>query len=274
VAVRNKPTYALQSVDAALRLAQMLQAFGPMRVSDVSAELGVGVSTAHRLLAMLVYRGFAEQLPDRRYGPGAALRPVPVLDASASLLRDCARGPMLALVSAIGESANLVVLDGSDVRFIATVECDRVLRVGDRAGQRLPAHLTSGGRAIIASLSDVEVERVQLDGPVARARLRREVLTAREAGYASNHQDTEKGLSAIGVALAPLPGSVRAAVALAMPTARYRRSMVVTYVAALTEAARRIERAFAAELLTPSIRAYAPQPPLTGIGPVRRADSQ
>jgi IclR family transcriptional regulator, acetate operon repressor len=226
----------------------MLQGFGPMRVSDVAAELEVGVSTAHRLLAMLVYRGFAEQLPDRRYGPGAGLRPVPVLDASASHLRDCARGPMMALVASMGESANLVVLDGVEVRFIATVESERVLRVGDRAGQRLPAHLTSGGKAILSGLSDGAMKRFSHLDPVVLSRLRRDVLAARQAGFASNYQDTEKGLSAVGVALAPLPGSVRAAIALAMPTARFRRSMLPTYVAVLTDTARQIEAAFSTEL--------------------------
>ena len=45
-----------------------------MRVTDVAARLGVSVSTAHRLLGMLVYRDFAEQLPDRRYAAGPVLR--------------------------------------------------------------------------------------------------------------------------------------------------------------------------------------------------------
>jgi hypothetical protein len=44
-----------------------------MRVTDVAARLGVSVSTTHRLPGMVVYRGFAEQLTNRRYGPG----PVP-----------------------------------------------------------------------------------------------------------------------------------------------------------------------------------------------------
>jgi IclR family transcriptional regulator, acetate operon repressor len=242
--VRNKPPYALQSVDAALRLAQMLQAFGPMRVSDVADELGVAVSTAHRLLATLVYRGFAEQLPDRRYGPGAGLRPVAVLDPSASELRERARAAMLALVAATGESANLVVLTGTEVRFVATVECDRVLRVGDRAGQRLPAHLTSGGKAIMATLPDSEMGRFGNLDPAVLTHLKRDVVAARQVGYASNHQDTEKGLSAIGVALAPLPGSIHAAICLAMPTARYRRSAIETYVARLQDGARLIEAAF------------------------------
>jgi IclR family transcriptional regulator, acetate operon repressor len=245
--VRNKPSYALQSVDAALRLAQMLQAFGPMRVSDVAVELEVGISTAHRLLAMLVYRGFAEQLPDRRYGPGAGLMPVPVLDPAASELRERARGPLLALVATFGESANLVVLSGVEVRFIVTIECDRVLRVGDRAGQRLPAHLTSGGKAIMANMPDDEMDRFNALDPAVLERFSRDVLAARQTGFASNHQETEKGLSAIGVALAPLPATLHAAVALAMPTARYRRSMLANYVAALNDTARRIESTFATE---------------------------
>ena len=241
--MRNRPAYALQSVDAALRLAQLLQTFGPMRLSDVAAELDVAASTAHRLLSALVYRGFAEQLPDRRYGPGPGLRPVPILDPAASELRELSRAPMVALVESIGESANLVVLAGVEVRFVATVECDRVLRVGDRAGQRLPAHLTSGGKAILAALPDTEMDRFDNLGPAALARLRHDVLAARVAGYASNHQDTERGLTAIGVALAPLQGSIQAAICLAMPTARYRRSSIDTYVAALTQAARAIEAA-------------------------------
>ena len=241
--MRNKPTYALQSVDAALRLAQMLQAFGPMRVSDVATELDVSVSTAHRLLSMLVFRGYADQLPDRRYGPGPWLRPMPALDPAAAELRDLARAPMLALVEVTGESANLVVLAGLEVQFVATVECDRVLRVGDRAGQRLPAHLTSGGKAILAELPDTELARFEVLGEPAAAKLRSDVFAARQHGYASNHQDTEHGLTAIGVALAQLPGSIRAAICLAMPTARFRRSAITTYVSALTDAARGIEAA-------------------------------
>jgi DNA-binding IclR family transcriptional regulator len=245
--VRNRPTYALQSVDAALRLAQTLQAFGPMRVSDVATDLDVAVSTAHRLLAMLVYRGFAEQLPDRRYGPGVGLRPIPILDPAAAELRDRSRPSMVALVDRVGESANLVVLADLEVRFVATVACDRVLRVGDRAGQRLPAHLTSGGKAILAALPDTELNRFNNLGPALLAKLRRDVVVARQVGYASNHQDTEKGLTALGVALTPLPGSIHAAICLAMPTARFRRALLDSYVSALTEAARGIEVAFGGE---------------------------
>lgn len=245
--MRNRPTYALQSVDTALRVAQLLQAVGPMRLTDVAREIDASVSSAHRMLSMLVYRGFAEQLPDRRYGPGWALRPVPVLDPTVSVLRDRARSAMLTLVGEVGESANLVVLAGVDVRFVATIECDRVLRVGDRAGQALPAHLTSGGKAILAQFPDEAVEPYRTLGRDAFAKLRRDVASARSTGFALNDQDTEEGLTAIGVAVPALPGGLHPAVCLAMPTVRFRSAELAACVAALQNAARAIELEFVAE---------------------------
>src|SRR5882757_10214062 len=72
--VKNKPQYGIDSVDHALHLAAVLQQEGPLRVSEAAERLGVARSTAHRLLAMLVYRDFAEQDADRRYRPGPVLR--------------------------------------------------------------------------------------------------------------------------------------------------------------------------------------------------------
>ena len=88
--MKNKPAYAIASVDSALLLATLLQQEGPMRVTDAAARLGVSVSTAHRLLGMLVYRDFAEQLPDRRYAAGPVLRRGPVQQASVARLREVA----------------------------------------------------------------------------------------------------------------------------------------------------------------------------------------
>ena len=51
--------WSITSVDHALRLASLLQMEGTTTVSDAAAHLGIAPSTAHRLLAMLVYCDFA-----------------------------------------------------------------------------------------------------------------------------------------------------------------------------------------------------------------------
>jgi Bacterial transcriptional regulator/IclR helix-turn-helix domain len=54
--LKTPPPYAIASVDHALRAAAMLQLEDGLTVSEVAERLGVARSTAHRLLAMLVYR--------------------------------------------------------------------------------------------------------------------------------------------------------------------------------------------------------------------------
>jgi IclR family transcriptional regulator, acetate operon repressor len=243
--VKNRPPYAIGSVDSALLLATVLQQEGPLRVTDAAQRLGVSVSTAHRLLGMLVYRDFADQLPDRRYGPGRLLRGVGVPQATVARLREVALPHLRELVDRTGETANVMVLSGADVRFVATVECGHVLRVGDRTGRTLPARLSSGGRALLAALPDDVLAGLVGDlGDPDAARLHRELRSVRRRGYAVNDQATEAGLTAVGVAVPPVPGAPPAALSLAMPSVRFSRGEAPGWGAALAAAA----AAIAAEL--------------------------
>ena len=239
--MKNRPAYAVASVDSALLLATLLQQEGPMRVTDAAQRLGVSASTAHRLLAMLVYRDFAEQLPDRRYGAGPVLRSGPVRPTPSARLREVALPHMRRLVDTLAETVNLTVLTGSEVRFIGSVECDRVLRVGDRTGRTLPAHLSSGGKAVLATLSpdDLAAALGHLDEATV-ARLVRELRTVRRRGIAVNDQETETGLTAVGVVVPDRSEAPSAALCLATPSARYSRDLLPSWRAALSEAAEKI----------------------------------
>jgi IclR family transcriptional regulator, acetate operon repressor len=236
--VKNKPPYAIASVDSALLLATLLQHEGPMRVSDAASRLGVSVSTAHRLLGMLVYRDFAEQQSDRRYGPGPLMRGGALPPEPVARLRAAALPHLQGLVDELGETANLMVLAGAEVRFVATVECDQVLRVGDRTGRTLPAHVSSGGKALLAA-SQADVVAAALAGldEAAAARVQRELRSVRRRGYAVNDQETEAGLTAVGAAVPVGAGTPPAAISLAMPRARYARDRLPEWGAAVTAAA-------------------------------------
>jgi IclR family acetate operon transcriptional repressor len=241
--VKNKPAYAIASVDSALLLATLLQQEGPMRVTDVAARLGVSVSTAHRLLGMLVYRDFAEQLADRRYGPGPVLRGGTAPRGSVTRLREVALPHLRALVESLGETANVMVLAGTDVRFVATVECDHVLRVGDRTGRVLPAHLSSGGKAALATAGEEQLDAVlRMLDEAAAAKLERELRTVRRRGYAVNDQATETGLTAVGVAVPAAGGFSGAALSVAAPTARCSRDLLPVWGTELTRAAAAVAR--------------------------------
>ncbi|TWF80721.1 IclR family transcriptional regulator [Pseudonocardia hierapolitana] len=243
-AVKNKPAYGIGSVDHALHLATLLLHEGPLRVTDAAARLGVARSTAHRLLAMLVYRDFAEQDEDRRYVAGPVLRGAPAPEPVADLRR-IALPHLEALAARTDESVNLMTVVGDRARFVASVESAQILRVGDREGRMLPAHLASGGRAVLASRPESDVIELYSgpDSPVADvAVLLRDLRRVRKQGFAVNDQATETGVTAIGQAVRCPEGMVPAAVSIAMPTVRYRRDRLAAWTRDLATAVARIER--------------------------------
>jgi IclR family transcriptional regulator, acetate operon repressor len=228
--VKNKPPYSIDSVDNALRILQTLRDSGQVRVSDVAAELGIARSTAHRLLAMLVYRDFAVQAEDRSYRPGPAITAEPLRGEPTQRLRQAMRPHMEALCDQVAETINLVVRLGTQTRFLHTVESAQVLRVGDRQGTVLPAWKTSGGKALLAELPDAQLTAL-LRGAAGRppegmtAAERRSLVSelrlVRDQGYAENIQESESGVCAIGLCVKDRAGEPVAALSVSAPSVRY-----------------------------------------------------
>ena len=250
--MKNEPPYAITSVDHALRLAQILQREGQLTVSEAAERLGVARSTAHRLLAMLVYRDFAEQGTDRRYRAGPVLHRAGPMPEQTVILRDVALPHLQVLVAKVNETANLMVRVGRRTRFVATVECDQALRVGDRTGRVLPAHLSSGGKAMLAALDASHLSDLYQGEDADLPRLRKELSLVRQRGFALNEQSTEAGVSAIGVAL-PWPGEPPAALSLAIPSARFHHDQLLTWASALSAAVADIQRDLAIRQTAPTM---------------------
>lgn len=239
--MKNRPAYAIASVDHALQLATILQVEGAMTVSEAAERLGVARSTAHRLLSMLSYRDFAVQDSDRRYSAGPVLSPAGRTPSQAALLRTVAMPNLEVLTERTAESTNLMVLAGDHVRFIGSVEGPQALRVGNREGMVFPAHRTSGGVLLLADLPAEQFETIYGEERWVdrsgerpdRQALRREMRLARQRGYAINNGRTETGVTAVGRAVHGADGRARAAVSISLPTARYSRSVLPQLVAAL-----------------------------------------
>ena len=258
---RKRPTYSIEAVDNALQLLQLLRDGGALRLKDAAAELGVAPSTAHRLLAMLVYRGFAEQDETRRYVPGPAMGVGPAGLGWTRLLRSLAQPHMELLSAQLNETVNLMVRVGTKVRFLATVEGNNVLRVGDRQGTVMPANRTSGGKAMLAELDPHMIEQLfrsqnaEIGGDTiaddAYPDFLRELESTRSNGFAANFEGTEEGVSALGMALHNRHGHVVGALSVATPATRFRKVFDAGLVPALRETCRQLEIDIAANPAEP-----------------------
>lgn len=242
--MKNAPTYLIESVDNALRLLLILHRDGSVRVSTAAEELQVARSTAHRLLAMLAYRGFVVQDADRSYLPGAQLSLL-ASGATGVALPAVARPHLQALSKLVGETVNLMTLTGASVRFLESAEGTEVLRVGSRQGVSLPARLTSGGKVLLADLSEAELLRrhpeLAADGPEL-AKLLKQLKLTRRRGYGFNGGETEPGVVAIAVGIRDGQANLIGALSIASPTVRYRGAQISTLLPPLRAAAEHIRR--------------------------------
>lgn len=226
--MKNKPPYALTSVDNALLLLQMLRDQGGLRVSEAAEELGIARSTAHRLLSMLVYRDFALQDDRRTYVPGPALGANQLAGHPSQQLRKVLYPHMDALCERVQETVNLMVRVGTQTRFLTSIESPQVLHVGDRRGTILPAHLSSGGKSLLAELDQNQLEQLYRPAGTDPAlsdqdwqTLQRELRAVREVGYAVNRDKTETGVSAVGMSVHDGSGRAVGAISVAAPSARF-----------------------------------------------------
>lgn len=246
---KSPPPYAIASVDHALRTAAMLQLEGGLTVSEVAERLDVARSTAHRLLAMLVYRDFAVQAENRVYRAGPVLELAAHSQSRVSVLRAAALPHLRRLADVLGETANLAIRVGDTVRFIASAESQQALRVSSREGMVFPAHRTTAGLLLLAELTEAELSQVYAherydDRPADRpdlAALRIDLARIRRKGFAVNRERSERGLVAIGVPVHRGDGTMEAGLAVSMPSARYKPPQLQSLVAALHAAARRLE---------------------------------
>jgi DNA-binding IclR family transcriptional regulator len=221
------PGYPLQSVDRAFTLVGMLKE-GDLRVVDAAERLGVAQSTAHRLLAMLVHHDYAVQLRQHIYTAGPALATALTQARQPPNLVQVARPHIAALSARTRETVHVMVLEGTGARFVDGVESPQNLKVSTRVGMVLPAHITSGGKALLARLSREELLRLYPRGlrltPDATGpdivSLERELATVRRRGYAVNLEETEQRVNAIGAAVVTGGGRGIAAVVVAAPSAR------------------------------------------------------
>ena len=104
---------AVQSVDRAVTILEILAARGEAGITEIAEELGVHKSTASRLVSALQRRGLLEQLGDR--GKYALSFGIVRLAAATTGRMDLARlgqPTCQALAEVIGETVNLAVSDG------------------------------------------------------------------------------------------------------------------------------------------------------------------
>ena len=146
----------VQSLERAFGLLELVAAHrGAMSLSELATASGLPPPTLHRLARTLVDLGYLRQEPSRRYALGPRL--FLLAESSTTMLNAVALPHLGHLVDEIGETANLAMLDGDQVAYVAQVPGRHSMRMFTVVGRRVHAHCTAVGKALLARSTDDEV---------------------------------------------------------------------------------------------------------------------
>jgi IclR family transcriptional regulator, acetate operon repressor len=236
----------VQSIERAFEiLERMADAGGEMTLTELVNRTGLPMPTIHRLMRTLVDRGYVRQEPSRSY----ALAPRLIrLGDSASRLLGIWVGPHLNdLVDALGETANMALLDGDQALYVAQAPSRHSMRTFTEVGRRVLPHCTGVGKALLAQLSPAEAERIVVRNGMpamtpktvtSPAGLQRELAQVRARGYALDNGEQEIGVQCIAVPVPDAPALT--AISISGPEARLTPPAIERAVPLLQEVARRL----------------------------------
>lgn len=239
------PQYPLESVDNALQILMLLLTSAELRLTDVSVRLGVASSTAHRLLAMLQYRGLIRQDPrTRAYQAGPSLDLLAFTVLKQFDVRDRARPVLEKLNVVLQETVHIGRLEGAEVDFVVSIESPQALRVSNRLGVAMPAHCTSTGKVLLAALSPEKLSQLYPDPDLAQmtrhsiastAALDIELAAVRRRGHATSNEEGEEGVISIAVPLRNGAFALNTSVPVSRMTKELRKRALGQLFAAATE---------------------------------------
>src|SRR5690625_7288820 len=134
----------VQSVDRVIDLLEGLTDLGGSAARSELAEAAEPpLPTIHRLMRTLVVRGYARQLPSRRYALGPRL--IRLGESAGRQLGAGTRPHLERLARELGESANMAMIDRDMAGYVAQAASTHPVRRVAELGRRGRRHCTGVG---------------------------------------------------------------------------------------------------------------------------------
>lgn len=231
----------VQSIDRVFDIVEALSSVSHgMTLTDLSAAVGLHVSTTHRLLSALVSRGYVQKdIETGKYRLTMRLFEVGSRVVGGMNLVSVSRPFLEHLADFTGETIHLVARHGDEVVYLYKEDTSSsVVRMASFVGSRSPMYCTAVGKCILSHLPENEVRGIwdrSVITPftprtiVRLSSLLKELELVRSQGYAVDREEHELGIICIAAPVFDYSGAPVAAISVSAPAARIDRERLDSY---------------------------------------------
>jgi DNA-binding IclR family transcriptional regulator len=194
------------------------------RLYQIADAVGLPITTAHRILNVLVSEGLLEYDPAlKSYHIGIGLYSLGN-KATRFALRSKYRSCLENIAHKTKDSAYLIVKSGLDALCIDSIESESTIRIMTYTiGSREPLGIGAGSLALLAFSSDDDVKsvieanrlRYKSNNDTSVTKLKNQINKARKLGYVFNKGIYMRGINAVGLPLFDETGEIIAATSVA-----------------------------------------------------------
>lgn len=222
-------------------------------MAEISRRSGLSLTTTHRLVHELMDWGGVERTSDGAFRLGTGILDLATSSGQAMHLRERALPALLRLHRMLRVLVvHLAIRDGFDGVYVESLRSAHGIVGENRIGGRLPLHLTSTGRVLLAHAPE-DVQTAYLARPLeSRTRytltdpveLRAALATIREQRIGFTERQITRNTGGVSAPVVDGEGRVVAAVGIVLPVPEHR---LEDYVDLVTAAAAQVSRALERE---------------------------
>ncbi|MBC8259885.1 MAG: IclR family transcriptional regulator [SAR324 cluster bacterium] len=181
----------------------------PVSPTDINEKLKLPKATIHRLCSTLEDELFLQrEIDGKRYLPGTRLRKIALGVMSNEYFRAQRKAVLMRLSEDIGETCNISIPDGNQMRYLDRAESHWPLRLQLPVGTKVPLHCTSSGKLFLSLLSreqlsslldNLNLEQKTANTLTTKAALVKALAKIRKDQVGTDNQEFVEGMICVAV---------------------------------------------------------------------------
>ncbi len=228
----------IKSIEKVLNLLELLSDSNELRLTDISKNLNMGITTVYRMLATLKYHGYVIQnKKTSKYHLGYKLFILGNKVQKTFDLLNVVTPFLQSLSKKTNEGINFSILERRETMCLSKIESREILRTDIEIGTKIPAHCSAVGKAILAFLPEEKLttlysnENDRLNTSTINSissvmKLKECLKKIRKNGYAIDKEEYQIGIHCIGVPILNAKGISIAGISVTGPSSRFNQSEI------------------------------------------------
>lgn len=203
----DKAGATTKTVETAFQLLEYVKAQDGSTLGDITAEFDLAKSTAHRHMSTLENLGYLVR-EGGRYYPSTRFLDIGAYVKNRKDLFKLAQPKVDELAEETGEQVQFLVEEHGRGMTVHRASGTQAVQTNPGLGKPIPLHTNAAGKAILAQMSDEEIEELidayglqrETEHTITnKEELLQDIERVRERGYSTNEQERTPGLRAVGV---------------------------------------------------------------------------